>query len=179
MLSYDGIDEAELIHGLYHGTRSLGLNAPAGIIDRLHGGHRVTVESVRADLAKFPSDEDRMRLDYYLGRPLKLCLDLKAKTFEERLYDRDAGAGAAARVIEELRSKVEQCGALMLTADTITDEQIRELLRKGQLLSTFERRMISTALNDGRMTLSARMIRNARARCAEIINAREASKAVR
>jgi len=64
-----------------------------------------------------------------------------------------------------------------ITADTITDEQIRELRAKsvGEAgLSSCEVddicNLVSYALDDGK--LSHRIIREARARCAEILNAR-------
>lgn len=43
----------------------------------------------------------RLRFDYVKGRPIKV--DLAGDEFSEQLYDRDQGAGAAARVIEALR----------------------------------------------------------------------------
>lgn len=65
----------------------------------------------------------------------------------------------------------------MLTADTITDEQIRGLLRSRALAKSplMRRTIIGVALGDG-----ARYVRDgvemtkaeARARCAEILNAR-------
>jgi len=102
MISYEGIDEATLVHGLYHGTPRLGLDTPAGIIDAAHGGPRVTVEELAAELAP-DMGGDELYIDYYRGRPLKVRLDLKSKTFSEHLYDRDAGQGAAARVVAALR----------------------------------------------------------------------------
>lgn len=110
MISYEGIDEATLINGLYHGTGSLPLNTPAGLIERMSGGSRVTIEVVQADLADDGSElgGDRpgeIYTDYYRGRPLKVLLDTKAKTFNERGYDMDAGQGAAARVVDSLRKQ--------------------------------------------------------------------------
>lgn len=105
MISYKGIDEAELVHGLYHGQASCGTGSPALAIEvghRLKGG--VTVDSVRAELAKYPrNSEGGLYLDYFAGRALKLRLDPKSEEFDERSYDRDAGAGAAQRVVDELR----------------------------------------------------------------------------
>lgn len=104
MISYKGIDEATLIHGLYHGTGSLGLDTPAGLIDLMHGGARVTVDAVRQEIGK-PDARGRMYFDYYRGRPLKVNLDTIGKEFDERLYDRDAGEGAAQRVVDALKAK--------------------------------------------------------------------------
>lgn len=108
MISYEGIDEAELIHGLYHGTGQLAVDTPAGLIDILHGGSKVTLRAVQEDLAEgvvHAFDDAMMHIDYYRGRPLKVRLDLRLQNFDERLYDRDAGEGAAARVIAALRAR--------------------------------------------------------------------------
>lgn len=65
----------------------------------------------------------------------------------------------------------------MLTADTITDEQIRELRRLvvGDSATTSRQadelcHLVWVALDDGK--LPHRTIRDARGRCAEILNAR-------
>jgi hypothetical protein len=65
----------------------------------------------------------------------------------------------------------------MLTADTITDEQIISL-RFDPSTTQLERQLCSVALGDFRV-LPHGIRMGARARCAETINAREASKAVR
>lgn len=100
VLSYDGLDEADLIHALYHGTCALGM----GI---LHDTPHLTVEQVRKDfgLDAPVSPGFRIRIDYYCGRPLKTTIDRAAKTITTRLYDRDAGEGQAQRVVERLRSR--------------------------------------------------------------------------
>lgn len=67
-----------------------------------------------------------------------------------------------------------------LTADTITDEQIRELRKIEPDLGRvgMSDRDIRLALRDGRgsRVFSERMVRAARARCAEILNARNEAK---
>lgn len=105
MINYEGIDEATLIHGLYHGTGTLSMGTPAGLIDRMQGGSRVTLEKVREDIPAWVDSDGVLRIDYYSGRPLKVDVDTNTKTFEERLYDRDAGQGAAARVVASLLAK--------------------------------------------------------------------------
>ncbi len=95
-LSYAGIDEAVLIHALYHGTQALGLG-------QLHDMPDLTVEQVRADLERQLEQTSRLYIDYYRGRPFKTHIDTVAKTFTTRLYDRDAGDGAAERVLSTLR----------------------------------------------------------------------------
>jgi hypothetical protein len=57
-----------------------------------------------------------------------------------------------------------------LTGETITDAQIRELGGPGCDRKT--RRLCKIAMNDAPTYLRAATVRNARARCAEILNAR-------
>jgi hypothetical protein len=115
-ISYEGIDEADLVLGLYRGTRALGMG-------HLHNAPALTVEQVREDIAamqpcgEFAPPQDIpggtgdntggiLRFDYYRGRPLKCSLDTERKVLRGvRLYDRDAGHGAAAAVIDSLRRK--------------------------------------------------------------------------
>lgn len=106
MISYEGIDEATLIHGLYHGQASCGRGTPAlvqELISAARGG--VTVESVRAELADWPRRDGRLYIDYFHGRALKIKLDPETQKFDERLYDRDAGPGAAKDVVDRLLAK--------------------------------------------------------------------------
>lgn len=103
LINYDGIDEVDLIHALYHGTRALGMG-------RLHDRGNLDVSEVRLRLGAH-IDEQRaagelLFLDYFHGRPLKLALDLKTKTFNPGLYDRDAGQGAAEKVVAKLREQL-------------------------------------------------------------------------
>lgn len=97
LVGYEGIDEAALIHGLYLGTRALGMGV-------FHDVRHLTIDQVREDLQAMERlGDESIRIDYYRGRPLKVRIDTKSKTFSSRLYDRDAGSGAAARVVERLR----------------------------------------------------------------------------
>lgn len=102
-ISYEGIDEADLVLALYRGTAAQGMGF-------LHDRNDLTVDLVRADLVKMDAMGNgrtgaggRYHFDYYYGRPLKISLDLKAKTFFPRLYDRDAGPGAAQTIVDRLR----------------------------------------------------------------------------
>jgi|SRR6185436_9453714 len=96
-LSYAGIDEAVLIHALYHGTQALGMG-------RLHDRPSLTVDEIRERVLGPEPFAPMIRFDYLSGRPLKTDIDTVAKTFTTRLYDRDAGEGAAQRIIDHLRS---------------------------------------------------------------------------
>lgn len=113
-MSYEGIDEADLVLALYRGTRAIGRGV-------FHDRGDLTVEEVRTDLSAMVQQQpmaipqqipgglgnlvgQRIHLDYYRGRPLKVSLDTERKVVcGARLYDRDAGEGACQRVIESLR----------------------------------------------------------------------------
>ena len=62
-----------------------------------------------------------------------------------------------------------------ITADTITNKQIREL--GGTACTSTVRRLCKIALNDAVTYLRAEIVRDARARCAEILNARLTAQA--
>ncbi len=95
-LSYAGIDEAVLIHALYHGTQALGMG-------RLHDRPELTVDEIMEHVLGAEPLAPMIRFDYLAGRPLKTSIDTVAKTFTTRLYDRDAGEGAAQRIVDRLR----------------------------------------------------------------------------
>lgn len=98
-ISYEGIDEAVLIHGLYHGTQPLGMGW-------LHNLDSLTLDQVREDFKRLvEADMKSIYFDYYRGRPLKTNIDTEKKTLTTRLYDRDAGSGAAQSVVDRLRAK--------------------------------------------------------------------------
>lgn len=100
-ISYEGLTEAEVIHALYHGTQPLGFGV-------LHNDDELTVAKVEDVLARYePLDRDgKIRLDYFAGRPLKVELDTNRKLIGRAdLYDRDAGVGQCARVIERARAR--------------------------------------------------------------------------
>ncbi len=95
-ISYEGIDEAVLIHALYHGTRPLGMGV-------LHDRPGLSVKDVVDALGNGTGGFDEsLYIDYLAGRPLKVRIDTKAKTVTTRLYDRDAGDGACQRIVERL-----------------------------------------------------------------------------
>lgn len=100
-ISYEGIDEDVLINALYHGTAPLGMGF-------LHHVGSLTVEDTRADLVACVdnvSPDGKLYFDYYRGHPLKTIFDTVNKTFNPRLYDRDAGAGTAAGIVAKLKNK--------------------------------------------------------------------------
>lgn len=109
-LSYEGLTAAEVIHALHHGTRPLGM----GII---HNNPGFTLEEAQryVDHAQEHAYGTPLllRFDYVAGRPLKVALNTEAKLVEMVwLYDRDAGEGACAAVLDRARQAkraVEGC----------------------------------------------------------------------
>ena len=103
MISIKGLDKAEVLAALVNGTRALGFGS-------FHDKGRFTADDARAFVERGTNDmgfrmgEARWRFDYVAGRPLK-C-DLSGDEFDERLYDRDAGDGAAERALAALRAQV-------------------------------------------------------------------------
>jgi hypothetical protein len=103
-LSYEGLTEAEVIRALYHGTRAMGFGA-------MHDTPGFTVEDAEAwvQAAREHAHSERahiLHFDYVSGRPLKVTLNTDAKVVERvRLYDRDAGEGQCAAMLERARAR--------------------------------------------------------------------------
>jgi hypothetical protein len=98
-ISYDGIDEAVLLHALYHGTRPLGMGFVRNKDDFSVNDAREYV----VDVMEF-SRNGRIYFDYVAGRPIKSYFDTVAKTVTTALYDRDAGDGKCAEVVARLKA---------------------------------------------------------------------------
>lgn len=86
-----GIDKADLLAALVNGASPLGVGVLIALTEP--GG------MTREGAAKLC--EKHLRFDYVRGRPIKT--DISGDTMDVRLYDRDAGEGEAARIVEELR----------------------------------------------------------------------------
>ena len=89
MISIKGLSKAEVLKALYHSAHIKGF----GFLDARR--EPLTVEECEALLA------ESTYFDYLYGRVMKV--DLSGNEFDERLYDRDNGAGAAANAIAALR----------------------------------------------------------------------------
>ncbi len=87
-----GLDKAEVLLALYEGSHVQGM------------GFLQAIPSYTLEQAKVDYEESRDKyFDYHYGRVMKV--DLSGDSFESALYDRDLGAGAAQRVIDNLRAK--------------------------------------------------------------------------
>lgn len=96
-----GLDEADLLVALYHGTRPLGLG-------KLHDDpmfNRARAQQYLDHAAA--AGTGVMWFDYVDGRPIKLCLDRNAGVLKcTDVYDRDAGHGRCAEIVAGLRDKI-------------------------------------------------------------------------
>lgn len=93
MVSIVGIDRAELLAALYNNSRPQGLGA----------FHYNPVPMTTEEAASLL--QERTYFDYLKGRVMKIELKEGATEIFEGLYDRDLGAGACQRVVDQLRQK--------------------------------------------------------------------------
>ena len=87
MIDIKGLDKAKVLTALAGGTSPRGLG--------FFSGQTATEDEARATIERDPY------VDYFAGRPIKV--DFRGDEIDPRLYDRDAGSGAAERVIASLR----------------------------------------------------------------------------
>lgn len=91
MINIKGLNKAEVLKELYNNSKVQGL----GFLQAT--GTDMTTEEAK-ELLKHAT-----YFDYLHGKVMKVDLS-SDNEFEEWLYDRDNGTGAAARVIEKLRN---------------------------------------------------------------------------
>ena len=96
MVNIKGLNKAEVLKALYDRSHEQGM----GFLQAVPSGV-VTVEHCEELL------RDTTYFDYLYGRVLKV--DLSDDSFDERLYDRDCGPGAAQRAIDSI-GKVDTGG---------------------------------------------------------------------
>ena len=97
MVDIKGLDKARVLKALYDHSHVQGL----GFMHAAEEG-TVTVESCAELLEKYT------QFDYLHGRVLKV--DLSGDEFDERLYDRDCGEGAAQKAVDSVRAERENSG---------------------------------------------------------------------
>ena len=94
MVDIKGLDKARVLKSLYEHSHVQG----SGFLQAVPDGV-VTVEHCAGLLAKYSY------FDYLHGRVLKV--DLSGDEFDERLYDRDCGEGAAQRAVDSIKDAPE------------------------------------------------------------------------
>ena len=92
MVNIQGLDKAEVLLALYQNSHVQGL----GFLQAIE---HYTLMDAKRDI----SESSSLYFDYLHGRILKV--DLSGDEFDEWLYDRDCGKGAALQAIDKLRSK--------------------------------------------------------------------------
>lgn len=94
MINIKGLNKAEVLKALYDHSHVQGM----GIFQTVPEG-TVTVEHCQMllDSTGYPY------FDYLYGRVIKV--DLSGDEFDERLYDRDCGPGAAERAVRRIRNR--------------------------------------------------------------------------
>ena len=97
MVDIKGLDKARVLKALYDHSHVQG----SGFLQAVPDGV-VTVEYCAGLLAKYSY------FDYLHGRVLKV--DLSGDEFDERLYDRDCGEGAAQKAVDSVRAERENSG---------------------------------------------------------------------
>jgi hypothetical protein len=93
MISIKGLDKAEVLAGLYNNARAQGM----GFL------HYTPEDMTTKEAKKLLKECDSF--DYVQGRVMKIRLN--GDEFDEYLYDRDNGSGAAARVVNKIREEQE------------------------------------------------------------------------
>ncbi len=92
MVDIKGLDKARVLKALYDHSHTQGLGA-------MRASGPITVEHCAELLEK------QTYFDYLYGRVLKV--DLSGDEFDERLYDRDCGEGAAQRAVDSIKGAPE------------------------------------------------------------------------
>lgn len=123
MISIRGLDKAAVLAALYNRSRPQGMGF-------LHYDPKpMTVEEARTILAQ------GVYFDYLKGRVLKVSLE--KDEFEERLYDRDNGAGAAASAVNEVREGFTNSAKLEAEHEASKRDAANELLNSMNEKTTF------------------------------------------
>lgn len=102
MINIEGLDKAKVLHALWHASHAQGLSFMG-----FTGGfplERAQELIKERDDNRREKDPYRLYFDYVDGHIVK-C-NLTGDEFDERLFDRDCGEGAAAKAIENLRNGI-------------------------------------------------------------------------
>lgn len=122
MISIRGLDKAAVLAALYNRSRPQGMGF-------LHYDPKpMTVEEARALLPQ-------KYFDYVKGRVLKV--NLEKDKFDEAMYDRDNGPGAAASAVNEVREGFTDSAKLKAEHEASKREAANELLDNMHHKTTF------------------------------------------
>lgn len=90
MIDISGLSKVDVLCALHDATSPQGM----GFLHAVRGGASREAAEHQLSLSHY--------VDYFLGRPIKV--NLTGDEFNEGLFDRDAGKGAAASAIAKLRA---------------------------------------------------------------------------
>lgn len=121
MVNIKGLDKARVLKTLYDHSHVQG----SGFLQAVPDGV-VTVEHCAMLLGS------QTYFDYLHGRVLKV--ELSGDEFDERLYDRDCGEGAAQRAVDSIRG--EQAGGEDTTGNEDGEKRELSMLEKAELSRT-------------------------------------------
>jgi len=93
MVSIKGIEKARVLQALFNASRQQGLGFFAQ-----EGATDITADDAEGIIKEYGG----LEFDYVMGRVLKV--DLSGDEFDEWLYDRDNGTGAALAAIDRMKS---------------------------------------------------------------------------
>jgi len=103
MIDITGLSKASVLAALYNNATPRGMGWMTAIMDGRQPFDPMTEEEAE----KYIANGGPLDIDYLQGRPLKV--DLRNDDgFEEWLYDRDNGKGAAQEAIDSIRRSQKQ-----------------------------------------------------------------------
>jgi hypothetical protein len=95
MIDVSGLNPAALLAALFNNSKPLGL----GVFH--DNGDEMTEDEAAQAIAERRNEDGLAYFDYLRGRVMKV--EIGGESLDPRLYDRDLGNGAAARVVARLR----------------------------------------------------------------------------
>ena len=98
MVNTKGLSKAVVLAALYNNAAPMGM----GWLISMMGGRQPMRGVTEEEAAEWLAIQKDLRFDYIQGRPIKVDLS-NDDGFEEWLYDRDYGRGAAQRAIDSIR----------------------------------------------------------------------------
>lgn len=93
-INIKGLDKAKVLHALWHASKSQGLS----FLGLPQGDFSLGMAEMEV------KNNPNLYFDYVAGHVIK-C-DLSGDEFDDYLFDRDCGEGAASKAIEKLRDSI-------------------------------------------------------------------------
>lgn len=103
MIDIKGLDKVDVLDALYRRAAPQGLGFIAAAVEGPGMTRKHLARAIDEKRSLNYPREGSIYFDYFAGRPLKV--DIGGDEFDPWLFDRDAGEGAAAEVIDDLRGR--------------------------------------------------------------------------